>query len=141
MMEMAKSSSFTRLIDPNAQQFVAPDNMIEAIREYLGEPELPVEDVLSSVYHSLAASYARSVKTIEKVSGKEIELINIIGGGSKDGYLNLLTKKYTGKRVLAGPTEATAIGNLLAQFMYADPSLTLEKGREMIKNSFSIYEV
>ncbi len=141
MMEMAKSSNYTRLINPNAEQFIAPHNMIEAIRSYLGEPQLPIADLLSSVYHSLAASYAEAVKTIEKICGKEIELINIIGGGSKDSYLNELTKKYTGKRVLAGPTEATAIGNLLAQFMYADPSLTLEKGREIIKKSFNICEV
>ena len=73
--------------------------------------------------------------------GKKIELINIIGGGSKDAYLNRLTKEYTGKKVLAGPTEATAIGNLIAQMMYSDKSLTLEKAREIVKKSFSITEV
>ena len=72
---------------------------------------------------------------------KKIELINIIGGGSKDAYLNRLTKEYTGKKVLAGPTEATAIGNLIAQMMYSDKSLTLETAREIVKKSFSITEV
>ena len=81
------------------------------------------------------------METVENVCGKKIELINIIGGGSKDAYLNRLTKEYTGKKVLAGPTEATAIGNLIAQMMYSDKSLTLEKAREIVKKSFSITEV
>ena len=141
MMNMAKESSFKELINPNAKEFTAPENMIEAIRAYLGKPELPIGDVLSSVYHSLANSYNEAVKTIEKVSGKQIDLINIIGGGSKDSYLNELTKEYTGKKVLAGPTEATAIGNLIAQLMYLDKDLTLEQAREIVKKSFSILEV
>lgn len=141
MMHMAEESDFRGLIDPNAAEFTAPENMVEAIRKYLGIPDLPIGDVLSSVYHSLAASYKAAVETVENVCGKKIELINIIGGGSKDAYLNRLTKEYTGKKVLAGPTEATAIGNLIAQMMYSDKSLTLEKAREIVKKSFSITEV
>lgn len=141
MMNMAMESDFKELIDPNAKEFVAPENMIEAIRGYLGKPDLAIGDVLSSVYHSLANSYNEAVKTIERVSGKQIDLINIIGGGSKDAYLNRLTKEYTGKRVLAGPTEATATGNLIAQLMFADKEFTLEKAREVVKKSFEITEV
>ncbi len=141
MMNMAMESDFKELIDPNAKDFVAPENMIEAIRNYLGKPDLSIKDVLSSVYHSLANSYNEAVKTIERVSGKQIDLINIIGGGSKDGYLNRLTREYTGKCVLAGPTEATATGNLIAQFMFADKDLKLEDLREIVKKSFEITEV
>ncbi len=141
MMNMAMESDFKELIDPNAKEFVAPENMIEAIKNYLGKPDLAIGDVLSSVYHSLASSYNEAVKTIERVSGKQIDLINIIGGGSKDAYLNKLTKEYTGKKVLAGPTEATATGNLIAQLMFADKKFTLEKAREVVKKSFEITEV
>ncbi len=141
MMNMAMESDFKELINPNSPEFTAPENMIEAIRKYLGKPDLPIGDVLNSVYNSLANSYNEAVKTIERVSGKQIDLINIIGGGSKDSYLNKLTKEYTGKKVLAGPTEATAIGNLIAQFMYLDNDFTLEKARETVKKSFSIVEV
>ncbi len=141
MMQMAMESDFKELINPNAKQFVAPENMIEEVRTYLKKDELPIGDVLSSVYHSLANSYNEAIKTIENVCGKQIDSINIIGGGSKDKYLNELTKEYTGKRVLAGPTEATAIGNLIAQLMFADNSLTLEKARNIVKKSFSIVEV
>ncbi len=141
MMNMAMESDFAQPINPNAKEFVAPENMIEAIRKHLEKPELPIGDVLKSVYLGLANSYNEAVKIIERVSGKHIDLINIIGGGSKDKYLNKLTKEVTGKKVLAGPTEATATGNLIAQLMYLDKDLTLEKARDIVKKSFDILEV
>ena len=141
MMHMAMASNYTKTINPNAPEFVAPENMIDAIRTHLGQPDLPLADLLSGVYHSLALSYKEAVETIEKLTGKPIDLINIIGGGSKDTYLNTLTKQYTGKRVLAGPTEATATGNLIAQLMANDPALTLEQAREIVKESFELVEV
>ena len=64
-----------------------------------------------------------------------------MGGGSKDAYLNALTAHYTKKRVLAGPIEATAIGNIAVQLMYSDRTLTLANAREIIKSSFDIMEV
>lgn len=137
MMEMAMNSDFTELINPNADEFLAPDNMIEAIRNYLGKPELPIDDVINSVYHSLAKAYNDAVKVIEEISNKKIDVINIVGGGCKDTYLNSLTEKYTGKKVIAGPVEATAAGNIMVQLMYLDSSLDLTSARELIKNSFS----
>ncbi len=137
MMQMAMDSNFVEYINPNAPDFLAPDNMIEAIRNYLGKPELPIGDVLNSVYHSLAKTYNEAVKVIEEISNKQINVINIVGGGCKDSYLNSLTEKYTGKRVIAGPVEATAAGNLMVQLMYLDKNLDLTKARELIKNSFS----
>ena len=137
MMQMAMESDFTEYINPNAEEFLAPENMVEAIRKYLGKPELPIGDVLNSVYHSLAKTYMEAVKGIEEICNKEIDVINIVGGGCKDTYLNSLTEKYTGKKVIAGPVEATAAGNLMAQLMYLDKELDLTKARELIKNSFS----
>lgn len=137
MMQMAMASDFTEYINPNAPDFLAPDNMIEAIRNYLGQPQLPIGDVLNSVYHSLAKTYNEAVKVIEEISNKQIDVINIVGGGCKDTYLNSLTEKYTGKKVIAGPVEATAAGNLMVQLMYLEKDLDLTKARELIKNSFS----
>ena len=117
MMNMAMESPLLDYIDPNAQEFVAPENMIEAIKTHLGMPEMTVGEVLASVYHSLARSYRDAVNTIESISGQEIKLINIVGGGCKDEYLNRLTAEYTGKKVIAGPIEATATGNLITQMM------------------------
>lgn len=141
MMNMAMRSSFTELIDPNAPDFVAPDNMIDAVKKYLKLPDLPLEDVLNCIYCSLAASYAQAIKEIEKITGITVNSVNIVGGGCQDDYLNKLTARYTGKPVYAGPVEATAIGNLISQLMYLDSSLSLQKARETVKKSFNITEV
>ena len=141
MMEMAKASELVGYIDPNAREFVAPDNMIEAIRTHLSKPDMTVGEVLASVYHSLARSYKEAVGVVEQMTNKSVSTINIMGGGSKDSYLNELTARYTDKRVLAGPVEATAIGNIAVQLMFSDPSLKLSSVRETVKNSFNIEEV
>ncbi len=118
MMNMAMESKYEKHFSPNDQRLVSPDNMIEAVRDCLGEKDLPIGDVINSVYHSLAASYNEVVKEIEKIAGCTIDCINIVGGGSKDTYLNSLTAKYTGKEIITGPVEATAMGNLKTQLDY-----------------------
>lgn len=141
MMEMAMASSFTEKIDPTDDSFLAPESMIEAVRAYLGKPDLPLGDVLSSIYHSLAQSYDKTVREIEDISGKKITHISIVGGGSRDRYLNRLTREYTGKTVSAGPVECTATGNIISQMMYLDKALSLDDARELVKRSFNIEEV
>ena len=141
MMQMAMESKYNKLIDPTDDCFLAPENMVEAIRKYLGEPELPIGDVLKSVYISLATSYKNTVEEIERVAGKRVDRVAIVGGGSKDKYLNRLTKEYTGRRVTVGPTEGTAIGNLISQLMYTNNEIYLANAREIIKNTFNIQEV
>lgn len=136
MMHMAMESELRGYIDTNAPEFTAPENMIDAIKSHLGMPDMTVGEVLASVYHSLARSYNEAVGTIENISGHKIELINIVGGGCKDEYLDRLTAQYTQKRVIAGPVEATATGNLLTQMMYDNKELSLSDARELVKNSF-----
>ena len=118
MMYMAMESAFTETFNPNDQRLVAPNNMIEAIRDCLNLPDLPVEDVINSVYHSLAKSYANVVNEIESITVEKVNSITIVGGGSKDKYLNSLTERYTGKPVITGTTEATALGNLRRQINF-----------------------
>ena len=141
MMQLAMDSSFAELIDPTADAFLAPKSMTEAVRNYLGRPDLPLADVLSSIYHSLADSYNRTLKEIEDIAGKKISRISIVGGGSKDRYLNSLTKQYTGRTVTAGPVECTATGNIVSQMMYLYEDMMLEKARELVKESFDIETV
>ena len=136
MMQMAMASDFVEYINPNDEAFLAPDSMIDAIRNYLNKPDLPIGDVINSVYHSLAKAYNDAVTVIEKISNKNIDVINIVGGGCKDSYLNSLTEKYTGKKVIAGPVEATAAGNIMVQLMYLNKDLDLNAARELIKISF-----
>ncbi len=141
MMKKAMESTYEGRIDPNDPSFVSPENMLFEIRKALGKDDLPLEDVLKSIYLSLAYSYSDTVKEIESITGKSVDCINIVGGGSRDAFLNRLTKEKTGKKVVSGPTEATAIGNLIIQFMYLDKNLTLDDAREYIKKSFDIREI
>lgn len=133
------------LVDLNDERFLAPDSMIDAIKSYCVDKGLVVPntvgEIMDVIYRSLATIYADSVKATEKVTGKTFEILNIVGGGSKDEYLNKLAKKYTGKRVLAGPTEGTAVGNLLTQIISAGEIKDLKEGREVVKNSFEVIEV
>ncbi len=118
MMNMAMESKFTETFNPNDSRLVAPKNMVEAIRDCLGNPDLPIADVLSSTYYSLASSYKKVVDEIEAITGEAIDGITIVGGGSKDQYLNRLTEEITGKKVSIGSSEATSLGNLRIQFRH-----------------------
>ena len=140
MMRLAMQSKRFEMIDTNAPDFLAPENMINAIRSYLKNESIPIEVVINSVYHSLAQSYKNAIDEIEKLAGKTIDNVFIVGGGSKDTYLNKLTAQYTGKKVVTGLSEATATGNLLSQIMF-DKKISLAQARELVKNSFDIKEI
>ena len=140
MMRLAMQSKRFEMIDTNAPDFLAPENMINAIRSYLKNESIPIEVVINSVYHSLAQSYKNAIDEIEKLAGKTIDNIFIVGGGSKDTYLNELTAQYTGKKVVTGLSEATATGNLLSQIMY-DKKISLAQARDIVKISFDIKEI
>lgn len=136
------AASYPGRVDVNDNRFLAPDNMQEAVRVVLAEngfKEKPTAaQILSCVYHSLAQSYAESVRGLEAITGRTFTSLNIVGGGSQDAYLNQLTADATGLPVYAGPTEGTAIGNIAVQ-MIADGALRdVEHAREVIRASFPI---
>ena len=132
MMFLAKESAYAGTFDPTDASLLAPVSMLGAIRTLLGNSELPLGDVLAAVYNSLAQSYRRTALQMQAISGQTVSAIHIVGGGSRDKYLNELTAKTVGVTVIAGPTECTAEGNLLGQLMYLDPSLTLADARALI---------
>lgn len=140
MMNMARESSYEKTFDPNDARLTAPTCMVKAISECLGE-DVELKDLLRATYLSLAKAYEKTVSEIEEITGISATNIAVVGGGSRDGYLNELIKLFTGKKVFAGPVEATAIGNLISQLMYNDKSMTLEKARELVKKSFETEEV
>lgn len=142
LMNMAKSSDYTKTFDPTSSVFLNPSSMIDAIQNYLGE-KLSINDILSSIYHSLAKSYATTIEDLETLTGKKFNSINIVGGGSKDDYLNNLTSIYSNKKVVAGPTECTALGNVISQMLYYDKNLDIKKARDLViktyKDEIKIY--
>jgi len=90
------------------------------------------------VYSSLSKSYAAAIQNLAGITGKTFTSINIVGGGSKDVYLNALTARETGLPVYAGPTEGTALGNIIAQMLIAGEYKDLPAARAAIKNSFTV---
>ena len=137
MMHWAMESDFSRTIDLTHPSLLAPESMLSAIRALLGDEALPVKDVLKAVYLSLARAYDETVRQIETLSGKTVPAILIVGGGSKDRYLNRLTSEISGKPVVTGLTEATALGNLLSQIMYAE-SIDLTAARALVEKTFEM---
>ena len=140
--ETEKTAPEDWTIDLNLPRFFAPESMIFEIKdEYHSQgkkvPESPGE-LAFAVYTSLANCYKTAIIDLEKITGKSYPAISIIGGGSKDAYLNALTAKYTGKTVYSGPTEATATGNILLQMRSAGDPAVKEGFTELVKRSFDI---
>ena len=133
---------FPSRVDVNDNSFFAPESMIDAIKAYCEKSGQAVPqtvgEVATVVYQSLADSYGQTIKEIESITGKDYEAINIVGGGANADYLSQLTANSTGKTVYAGPTEATAIGNLVAQMLKADEYESLEAARKGIFKSFAV---
>lgn len=140
LAQMAKCKEDCGIIDVNDNRFLSPKNMMDEINKALGK-SLSSASIMRVIYDSLAKSYADAIKELEKNTGKKYKTLNIIGGGSRDNLLNELTAKATGKKVIAGPVEATAIGNLIMQMIGAGEISDLPEARKIIKKSFDIKEV
>lgn len=132
------------LVNVDDDRFLAPESMLLEVRKASQEQgvELPQDDeaVLNVIFRSLAADYAAAVKKLEQLTGKTYTAVNIVGGGSQNTYLNALTAKYTGLPVYAGPTEGTALGNLIVQFIHDGVFQDLSEARTAIADSFDIKE-
>ena len=117
--DMAKKSGFSGIINVNDDAFLAPKSMKGAIDKYFAErgEKLPecAADYFNSAYLSLGYCYNEAIRDLESNTGKTYPEIYIVGGGAKNAYLNEITEKHTGKKVIALPIEATAIGNLTVQ--------------------------
>ena len=111
----AENSSFNRTIDADSPDFLAPKSMKAAFDASLGVSDMDVGDYFRCAYLSLAQSYCSAIKELEGNTGRTYEKLYIVGGGAKNAFLNRLTAEATGKKVIALPIEATAIGNLKIQ--------------------------
>jgi rhamnulokinase len=129
------------VVDPNNEKFMAPLNMVEAIKEYCiekgqGTPE-NLGEIAIAAYNGLTEEYKSVVDSLEKTIGKTIDTINMVGGGIQDRLLCTLTAQVTGKKVIAGPIEASALGNVIMQLKALGELKNLEEGRKIIRKSFS----
>lgn len=140
--EMASKCSIPSIVDCNDDRFLAPANMTEEVQAACRESGQQVPEglaqVASVIYNSLARCYAETIRQIEGITGRKYDKIHIVGGGSNAEYLNRLTAAATGIPVYAGPTEATAIGNIAAQMMATGELADLKAARACVFRSFSI---
>jgi len=140
--EMASKETISSIVDCNDDCFLAPKSMIKAVQDFCRKtgqqvPET-VGEISSVIYNSLAKCYGDTVKEIEEITGKKYSTIYVVGGGSNAGYLNELTAKYTGKKVSAGPSEATAIGNVIVQMLHDGVFKDLPEARTCVRESFDV---
>lgn len=142
LCEMASKETINSIVPCNDDRFLAPDSMTEEVKACLRESGEEVPETAGAlaavIYNSLAQCYGETVKELEKITGKTYPAIHIVGGGSNADYLNRLTAEHTGKTVYAGPGEATAIGNLLAQMIGAGEFSGLAEARAAVYRSFEI---
>ena len=140
-----EAADFPGRVDVDDPSFMAPESMSAAVRAYCERTGQPVPqspgELLSCVYHSLAQCYAQSVRQLERLTGRSFQAVHIVGGGSQDAYLNQLTASATGLPVYAGPTEGTALGNLLVQMIAQGEFASLQEARDAIRASFAVKEV
>lgn len=131
------------LIDTNSPEFMAPGDMKAKIQQYCErtgqkKPETPGE-ITRCIYDSLVCDYRRSLKRLESGSGKKINRIQILGGGAKSACLCQMTANMCGKPVTAGPTEATALGNILLQLMAMEELKNRDDGRRLLKSTEEVF--
>ncbi|MGE0377124.1 MAG: rhamnulokinase family protein [Planctomycetaceae bacterium] len=135
----AAAEPFRSLVDPDHESFLTPDDMAEALRrrcQATGEP-VPETDgqLIRCALESLALKYRRVLEGIERLTGERVETIHVVGGGSKNELLNRFTAGACDRRVIAGPAEATALGNVLVQARTAGDIGTLAEIRDVVRAS------
>ncbi|MCM3725769.1 rhamnulokinase [Neobacillus cucumis] len=143
LVDLAREAeNFRAIVNVNDDRFLKPENMVQEIMNYCVETGQPIPstpgEVAKCVYDSLAVSYQDAVHEIEEIFEKRFEKINVIGGGCQNGMLNQLVADVTKKEVYAGPVEATAIGNIVAQLMALDEIEDIKEARTIVKKSFEV---
>jgi len=136
----ADTPAFAHLIDPDDQSFLRASNMPVAIDQFCRKTHQPAPPTLGGyvrcAFESLALKYRLVLRSLEQLCGKRIEQIRVIGGGSRNRLLNQFTAEATGKRVIAGPVEATALGNAAIQILATGEASSLAEVRAIIDRSF-----
>ncbi len=131
---------FRSLVDPDAPEFLAPGDMPAAIRGYCrrtGQPEPATPGgIVRCCLESLALKYRLVLGDLERLAGRRLEVIRVVGGGSRNALLNRMTADACGRPVVAGPVEATALGNVVLQAVATGALPDLAAGRRAVAASF-----
>ena len=137
-----EADEFGFMIDVNAHDFFDGEGMTGKIQKYCERTgqKVPqtIGEIARTVYESLALSYREAFEVMEQIRGGKIDVLHIIGGGSKNKLLNQFTANAIGRPVIAGPAEATAIGNLMVQVKASGEVGSIEEMRQVIRDSFDV---
>src|SRR5207248_5345566 len=141
MMELAsREPEFEHLVDPDDESFLHPSDMLTTIDQFCERTQQPSPKspgaYVRTVLESLAFKYRQVIDDLERLIQRPIHEIRIIGGGSRNRLLNQFTADATGRRVLAGPAEATALGNIAMQILAIGAAYSLRQVRFMVVHSF-----
>ncbi|HUN60395.1 MAG TPA: rhamnulokinase family protein [Candidatus Sulfotelmatobacter sp.] len=141
LQEMAvRETPFASLVDPDHESFLCPTDMLVAIDAFCARTQQRAAQTpgayVRAILESLAFKYRLVLRNLEQLTGKRIEGIRVIGGGSKNRLLNQFTADATGKRVLAGPSEATALGNVAVQILASRAADSLKEVRAIVERSY-----
>lgn len=140
--QAAAAPPFVSLINPDDPRFLSPDDMPGKIAEFCRETGQPAPANMGAcvrcIYESLALFYRGTLRRTERLTGKKVERLHIVGGGSKDATLNQFTANAVKVPVLAGPTECAALGNILVQAIALGHLESHEAAREVVRNSFEL---
>lgn len=140
----AEAKPFAALIDPEDEMFFTPGRMPQKIQEYCvktgQKPPESKGEIVRCIMESLALKYRSAVEELESTLDYGLPVIHIVGGGCKNTMLCQFTADATARPVLAGPIEATAIGNIMSQFISLGRIANLKEARAVIRNSFPISE-
>jgi rhamnulokinase len=136
LVKIEAAEDCSALIFPDDARFLNPPSMLEAIKAQLAETGQPMPcdapAVAKMIFNSLALRYASILRTIEALSNRRLDGVQIIGGGSRNDYLNQMTANASGLPVLAGPVEATVVGNVLAQAIASGRFASLNEARQHV---------
>lgn len=138
--EARNAEPFVSFIDPDDASFAEPCNMPAHIQAYCERTGQPVPQtkgaIIRTAMDSLAFRYKTVFSMLEDMAGKKLDTLHIVGGGTKDRLLNQLTANALNRRIIAGPVEATATGNVLAQMMASGEISSIAEGRSIVRASF-----
>jgi rhamnulokinase len=138
----AKAPALRSIVNPDDSRFLNPPDMPKAIQDFCRETRQPVPktegELIRCAYESLALKYREVRGWLEELTGTGIEVIHIVGGGSKSGILNQFTADACQRPVVTGPVEATAMGNLLVQVRASGELSSLAEMREVIRKSSDV---
>ena len=130
------SEKFRSFIDPDAPELSAHGNLPDKIKAYCKSTNQPVPETIGQIvrciYESLALKYRLALEQITECTGKKFDVLHLMGGGTKDGFLCELASQSLGIPVIAGPIEATALGNIMLQLIALGEISSIEEGRKII---------